>query len=280
MKRLFAIFPFALLGLAVACGDNKTPQPVRPTYEAGNLPQLSCNPNLDGKIDAAELAPALDIPVRYLVSPQGKARTVDLVGKAGSNGSLWDLGNDYADDQVATISATSPKGKWWATSFPGATFTAPFDAGHTIDAVYAYGPGAIQLLGLASVNPDGPGGKTLLAYDVPIAVFRFPLAVGATWVSAGNVKNATLRGQPYAGKDTYQVTVDASGELTLPDYTFQQVLRVRTVVTVEPSAGQVTTQRQTSFVFECFGEVARATSQPNEANDDFTTTSELRRLGL
>jgi hypothetical protein len=280
MKRLLPLLPLSLLVAAVACGDNKTPQPTRPTYEAGNLPQLSCNPNLDGKIDAAELAPALDVPVRHLVSPQGKARTVDLVGTSGAGGTNWDLGNDYADDQVATISATSPKGKWWASSFPGATFTAPFDAGRTIDAVYAYGPGAIQLLGLASVNPDGPGGKTLLVYDVPIAVFRFPLAVGATWVSAGNIKNATLRGAPYAGKDTYQVTVDGVGQLTLPDYTFQQVLRVRTVVTVEPSAGQVTTQRQTSFVFECFGEVARATSQANEPSDDFTNTSELRRLGL
>ena len=276
MKRILPLVLVSGAALAIACGDNRTPTPIRPTYEAGVLPKLSCNPNLDGKIDAAELAPMLDVPVRYLVSPQGKARTVNLVG----SGTAWDLGNDYADDAVATISATGIKGKWYATTFPGATFVAPFDAGHTIDAVYAYGPGAIQLLGLASVNPDGPGGKSLLAYDVPIAVFRFPLVVGATWVSAGNIKNATLRGQPYAGKDTYQITVDATGELTLPDYTFQQVLRVRTVVTVEPSAGQVTTQRQTSFVFECFGEVARATSQANEPNDDFTTTSELRRLGL
>jgi hypothetical protein len=36
--------------------------------------------------------------------------------------------------------------------------------------------------------------------------------------------------------------------------------------------------RQTSFFFECFGEVARATSQPNETQDDFTTAAELRRL--
>jgi hypothetical protein len=32
-------------------------------------------------------------------------------------------------------------------------------------------------------------------------------------------------------------------------------------------------------MFECFGEIARATSQPNETNDDFTTAAELRRFG-
>ena len=275
MKRLALTAVPVLVAALAACGSNKTPQPTRPVYESGTLPQLSCNPNLDGKIEAAEMAPMLNVPVRYLVSPSGKSRTIDLSAASG-----WDLGNDYADDLVATISASSPKGKWYETTFPGATFVAPFDAGHTIDAIYAYGPGAIQLLGLASVNADGPGGKTLLAYDVPIAVFRFPLAVGQSWVSAGNVKNATLRGQPYAGKDTYETSIDGAGDLTLPDYTFQSVLRMRTKVTVEPSAGQVTVQRQTSFLFECFGEVARATSQPGEANQDFTTTSELRRLGL
>ena len=35
---------------------------------------------------------------------------------------------------------------------------------------------------------------------------------------------------------------------------------------------------QISFLFECFGEVARATSQPNETNQDFTTAAEVRRF--
>jgi hypothetical protein len=36
--------------------------------------------------------------------------------------------------------------------------------------------------------------------------------------------------------------------------------------------------RQDSYLFECFGEVARATSQPNETSDDFTTAAEVRRF--
>jgi len=266
--------------LLLSCSDNRTPQPTHSPYEAGALPQLSCAPNLDGQIDSAELAPALDVPVHYLVSPSGVTRTVDLVGKVDAQGhQTWDFGADYVDDQVATIQATSLSGKWYGASFPGGTFAAPFDAGGTIEAVYAYSSAAITLLGLASRDPTGPNGQTLLVYDQPIALYRFPLKVGSSYVSVGTITGGTLHGLPYAGKDTYQIAVDLSGQVVLEAYTFTQALRVRTVVTTEPSAGQTIVTRQTSFLFECFGEIARATSQPNETSDDFTTAAELRRLG-
>jgi hypothetical protein len=44
--------------------------------------------------------------------------------------------------------------------------------------------------------------------------------------------------------------------------------------------GIKTTQKQVSFYFECFGEVAKATSQLNETSDAFTSALEVRRLGL
>jgi hypothetical protein len=99
------------------------------------------------------------------------------------------------------------------------------------------------------------------------------------WTSTGVVMNGTLRGLPYAGQDTYELTDDATGELVLPDLTFEQAHRVRSKVTVAPSAGATITTKQVSFFFECFGEVARATSQPNETQDDFTTAAEVRRFG-
>ncbi len=268
-----------LFFLAIACGDNKTPQPAHQPYDAGALPQLSCIPNLDGQIDSSELQPALDTPVHYLVSPAGTTRTVDLVGTVDAQGhQVWDFGSDYADDQVATITATGIEGKWYAASFPSATFVAPLDAGDTLEGAYAYSPSAIVLLGYASRDPDGPGGKTLVMYAPPIALYQFPMHVGQTYSTSGTITNGTLRGLPYAGTDTYDVSIDASGQLVLEAYTFQQVLRVRTTVTVAPSAGQSIVTRQTSFFFECFGEVARATSQIGEQNDDFTTAAELRRL--
>ncbi|MGZ3477278.1 MAG: hypothetical protein ACXWUG_27430, partial [Polyangiales bacterium] len=68
--------------------------------------------------------------------------------------------------------------------------------------------------------------------------------------------------------------------LVLHDFTFDQVHRVRTKVTVAPSAGGMpTSKRQVGFVAECFGEVVRATSKNDEPNPDFTTAVELRRLG-
>jgi hypothetical protein len=278
MRRTLSSLLAAVLAL-VACADNKTPPP-RQGYEAGGLPQLRCAPNLDGKIEAKELEPATGVPVKLLVSPPGKSRTVDLVGTEQGGKTVWDLGADYADDQLATIQASDMSGKWYLATFPSATFAAPVDVAGNVEGAYAYSQGGILLLGLASRDPDGPGGKTLLVYDPPIAVYRFPLEVGKTWVSAGTVTNGTLRGQPYAGKDTYEVKVDAQGEVRLPDYTFTQVLRVRTTVTVAPSAGAPLVRRQTSFLFECFGEVARATSQDGETKDDFENAAELRRLGL
>ncbi len=270
-----------LLGAALlSCSDNRTPQPTHSPYEAGALPQLSCAPNLDGQIDATELSPALNVPVNYLVSPQGVTRTVDLVGTVDAQGhQTWDFGADYANDQVATIEATGLANKWYSASFPGGTFVTPFDAGDTIEGVYAYNTTAITLLGLASHDSTGPGGQTLLVYDPPVTLYRFPLTVGSSYVSVGNISNGMLRGLPYAGKDTYQISVDASGQVTLETYVFTQALRVRTVVTTQPSAGQTVVTRQTSFLFECFGEIARATSLPNETSDDFTTAAELRRLG-
>jgi len=267
--------------LLLACSDNRTSQPVRPDYEGGTLPPLSCVPNLDGKIEASEMKPALGVTARYLTSPAGVSRTVNVAGTVDGTGvRVWDLGSDYADDQVAKVTASAIGGKWYEQSFPTATFVAPFDAGGTLDAVYANNDTVIALLGLVSAVAAPPEGKTLLVYDSPIAVFRFPLAPGNAWTSSGSVTKGTLHGQPYSGKDTYEISVDAAGKLLTPDFTFQQVLRVRTKVTVEPAAGQVTVQRQSSFLFECYGEVARATSKAGEPLDDFTQTSELRRLGL
>ena len=74
--------------------------------------------------------------------------------------------------------------------------------------------------------------------------------------------------------------VDASGELWLPELQFENVLRVRTDLSVEPSIGTGFTRKQVGYVFECFGEVARAVSADNETDENFDTAVEVRRLGL
>jgi hypothetical protein len=270
----------ALLLPASSCGENQT-HPDRATYDAGPPQALTCVPNLDGKIERPELGAAIGIPDRYLVSPSGEPRTVNLIGTVDPSGHrVWDWSNAYADDQAATLTASTLDGKWYKDSFPGADFVAPFDVGDLVEAIYKEDDQAISLLGLASAQQDPPEGRTLLVYAAPVPLYEFPLEVGRSWTSVGTATNATLRGLPYAGKDTYEVSVDASGQMVLPDITFTQALRVRTNVKLEPTVGAAVSQRQVSFFFECFGEVARATSKNDETDPDFTTAAEVRRLGL
>lgn len=271
---LLAVLAFA------GCDPNRT-IPDRAAYTPPTATPLECVPNLDGKIDAAEVKTAFGVPVHYLVNPSGTKRAVNLAGVTDTAGRrVWDLATDYADDQVATVSASSLEGKWYRSSFPTGQFVAPLDLGASIDGVYSNDGSTLFLLGYASRDEMPTTGKTLIVYTTPIATFRFPLEPNKQWISVSEVRNGTVRGLPYAGRDTYQIRVDGAGSLELPDVTFTQAMRVRTTLSIEPSVGASVIRRQTGFVFECFGEVARAVSQDNEAMDDFTQTTELRRLGF
>lgn len=271
-----------LLVLLTACGENRT-IPTREAYVAPSVAPLSCVPNLDGRIEASELQATLDNPVRYLANPAGSSRPVSIPGAVNAQGNrVWDLATDYADDQVATLEARGVAGHWFAASFPTGQFVSALDLGGTTLGVYVNDGETLSLLGYASREQSPATGKTLVVYQQPVALFRFPLEVGKQWVSVGNVANATVRGLPFFSRDTYAVKVDAAGQLDLPDITFSQALRVRTTTTIELPSGpsNPVIRRQVGWVFECFGEVARATAAEGEQSDDFTTTTELRRLGF
>jgi hypothetical protein len=277
MRRVLTI---AVLVLAAACGENRT-YPDRMAYEGPAEQALTCVPNLDGKLEASELKATLGVPLSLLVSPASVQRTVDLEGGTDAKGQrVWNYATDYADDQVAKLSAEPLSGRWFASTFPAGQYVLPLDLGGKVFGVYSDDGQNLLLHGLASADENPPEGKTLLPYTQPVALYRYPLEVGKSWVSAGEVQNATLRGLPYAGRDTYEISVDEAGRLELPDLTFTQTLRSRTHLTIEPAVGNTVSRRQVSWLFECFGEVARATSLDNETSDNFTTTSELRRLGL
>ncbi len=157
---------------------------------------------------------------------------------------------------------------------------APLDAGATLEAVYAHDERALWLLGMASAEADPPQGRTLLVYDDPVPAYQFPLEVGAEWIAVGEIRDDTLLGLPYAGRDVHEVSDDALGRLELPDLSFTQAHRVRSRVTIEPAVGAAVSRRIVSFLFECFGEVARAQSRDDETEEDFATAVEVRRLGL
>ena len=271
----------AIVHCTIGCGDNRTSPAGHPGYVAPDAAPLSCVPDLDGVLRAGELPTVYDTPEQFLINPAGSQRPVDVAGVVSSVGvRTWSFGVDFADDQTLTVTVSHVQQKWYAGSFPSGQFVSAQDAGGTIEGVYRRDDAGVYLLGLASATEKPPEGKTLLVYDAPIPVAKLPLAPGASWVAAGTITGGVIRGLPYAGKDTYEVTDDAVGRLVTHSYTFEQVHRLRTAVTVSPSAGKVIARKQVAFFSECIGEVLRATSRDGETNADFTVAAELRRLGL
>lgn len=279
MRRNPLLLCLAALAIVAACGENQTPPPAKGNYVGAPPPPLPCVPNLDGKIDANELQPVLGVTANFLVSPQGKTRTVDPIGVVRDGKTLWAFNVDLPDDQVFKNIATPLTGKWYAAKFPGLVnpVVVPLDAGGNNEAIYTHDDQALYLHGLASKTQAT---NTYLPYDKPIALYRFPLTVGSNYTTSADVKNGSYQGLPYAGRDTYEVKVDAAGEVILSDFSVQQALRVRTKATIAPAAGIVTVTRQTSFLFECIGEIVRLTSVAGEEDENFTNAAEVRRLGL
>ena len=277
----------ALAALA-ACEDNRTFVEAAPPAE-GELPALAdCTPNLDGVIDAIELAPAIDVSASYRVTPAGSTLLVDLVGEVdGNGGRRWDWSSSFVGEQALQLQAVALDAQWYAGSFEdheGNLFVTPMDVGGATEGVYAHREDALYLLGMASAQEHPATGQTLLVYEPPVALLRFPLTVGDAWEEVGKVSHATFAGLPYFGEDTYEVSVTRAGELVLPDLTFTQALQVHTKVKISPSVstsvGASITRRQVSMLFECFGEVARVVSKDDETAEDFDTAGEIRRLGL
>ena len=261
-----------LLCSMAGCGNNQTA-----VGGDGAAARLDCLPDLDGRIEAREAAPGFGVAARYAV---GQGRSVDLAGRVDAAGRRsWDFTAPPADP-VAALTARRLTDQWYAASFPTAGFAAPLDLGGALDGIYSHDERALWLHGYASSAPSPPEGRTLVVYAQPVALLRFPLEVGARWSATGEVPASagTVRGLPWVGRDSYAIEVDGAGRLLLPEVTFTQVLRVRTSVTVTPAAGPALMRRQVGFLFECFGEVARATSRDGEAAADFTTAAELRRL--
>ena len=262
MRRL--ALATALAALA-ACGTNETPQP-------SPLPTLpACVPNRDGQITAEELPIALGATLSYYA---GTNRTVDLT----PHGGVFDLSEERPDDTVVAVGPVALGTQWYAASFPAGQFAVA--AGGGLDGIYHQDATALWLDGTASQQPGA--GATLIAYASPLPVLRFPLAGGETWTATAELPAGTkIDGLPFLGSDSVAVDVTAGARLDVPYVQFSPILRVRTLATRTPSTGTpVVTKRTTLFLFECFGEVARAESNPDEPNADFTSAALLRRFAL
>lgn len=246
----------------VACTTNQTPQPEP-------LPSLpSCVPNRDGKITADELPLALGATLTYYVE------TNATIAQTGTS---WDFSTERAEDKVVALGPAALKDQWYAASFPQGVFVV--DAGNGLDGIYHQDDQALWLDGQAS-HDSAMASRTLIVYPQPIAVLRFPVTAGDTYTTRATLAAATINGLPFNGSDEVTVSVVGSGLLAVPYVEFSPVLRVTVGVVRAPTSGPSTSRRTTLFMFECFGEVARAESKPDEPSADFTSAAYFRRFAL
>jgi len=244
-----------------ACGTNQTPQPEP-------LPELpNCVPNRDGEITADELPIALDQTGNYYADTD---RTIDQTRE----GKRWDF-SDETNDEIVAIGPVSLRDQWYAASFPAGRFV--IDAGSGLDGIYHQDDQALWLDGTASQTETN---KTLIVYPTPLAVLRFPVAVGDTFTQTVPLTSVTINGLPFNGTDELIVDVVEDGTLAVPYVEFAPTLRVRTQAIRRPSSGGMTGRRQSLWLFECFGEVTRAESRMDESNPDFTNAAYFRRFAL
>jgi hypothetical protein len=252
--------------LLTACSVNMTPQP-DPTPALPN-----CIPNRDGQITAEELPIALGATISYYA---GTNRAVNLTPTSDK---VFDLSVESPDDTVVALGPVQLAAQWYADQFPTGQFVV--DAGSGLDGIYHQDDRALWLDGTASQDPMPAAGKTLIRYADPVPLLRFPLTDGLAYSTTASI-SATIAGLPFVGMDQIDVDVSAGARLDVPYVEFSPVLRVRTHVTRTPSTGTpVVGKRTTLFMFECFGEVARAESKQDETAEDFTTAAYLRRFAL
>lgn len=235
-----------------------------------DIPAGSCVFNNDGQIDRDELPLAAGQQATFRVAQDV---TFNTGGVADGGSTTWDFSVALDGDQDVLVEALSPEAWWFADSFPGATYVARLTQSEDLLGIFKLTDDALQLLGVAS--PEDGFLKTELTYDPPVNVLQFPLTVGATWTTDSTVTGLT-NGVGTFITETYEVEVDKAGEAVTPFSTFN-VLRVATkmtrVVGITPY-----TERQLSFVSECFGVVAAARSEGYESQVDFGEVVELRRL--
>ncbi len=243
---------------------------------APDAPAPQCRGNRDGVIAREEVVFAPGVEVRYRVNPAGTLARVAPAGTMRPDGTrAWDL-TDRSGATV-TLSLLDATTQWFAPRFAGARYAARLDPRSPNLGVYRASEAAVELLGVAGAREaDG----TLVRYETPVALLRFPLRVGATWVAESTTVESMVENTPVAARDRYEVTVDARGEVRLPEVTFPDALRVRVELTQRFPAGPGRRSIQYLWMTECYGEVARMTSSDNEVDPNFAMATEFRRLGL
>lgn len=256
--------------LAMAsCQANAT---FAPSLDAEPSAVLTCVPNLDGMITAAEQPIQFGVPGQFRVSPKNQQVSVSTAGEDDGDGvRTWRWDGDEPSDELVDVAPHKLTDQWFVSTFPDGQFTAPLNRDASQVGIYRKDDQALWLLGFASEQATPASKRTLARYNTPVAVFRYPIRAGRSWVSTAKLSGAVVSGLPFAGVHTYEVEVDGAGRAIVPAVSFEPALRVRTRFTNRPLIGPSTTSHQVSLVFECFGEVARIVSDGGEDGTGHTT---------
>ncbi len=256
------VLPLVAQTLA-ACSDNRTPF----GPDGGPPPTSDCLPDLDDQLTRAEMPTFLGTVVSYLVAQN---TTVD------TSGSDLDLSAQVAGERKYALEASALGEQWFAAEFPASSIVVPLDFEGQAVGILQSSDEAIRLVGIASTQED----YTLLHYQTPIDLYRFPLTVGQSFVTESAVVGQ-FEAVPYNGSDRYAVEVTSIDSVALPHLRFTHSFRVHTEVTSDSgAAGLVIKRQQLSLVSECFGEIARVVSQDDESEANFSDAAELWRFSL
>ncbi|HEY1586424.1 MAG TPA: hypothetical protein VGH63_12105 [Polyangia bacterium] len=273
-RTLKFLCTMAALGAGGCFGSNVPSSNDDAAY--GAVPDLGplCAGNDDGVIAFNELAFPVGVTVNYLSNPINTTTTVAPNGSQIGGVTQWDLTSTAGN--VFPLTLASLSGTWFGSSFSGATYATTTDLATNTLGIFRVQEDGLYILGYASQTPN----QTLLVYDKPVLSLRFPVTLGDCWVATANIVNGMLDGAPYAGLDTYKISIDARGTTVLPYLSFGNTMRVHVDLTQTVPGGVSVTRIQYLFFHECYGELGRMVSVTNEPNESFTNAAEFRRLAL
>lgn len=235
----------------------------------------SCRGNSDSVIDRSELQFIAGVEARYRVNPVGVGVTVNVQGTMSGPTRVWDFSN--TDGALVSLRLDPLASQWFAPMFAGAQYAARIDPRAATVGIYRATDTALELFGAAG---EQQASRTILKYDSPIALLRFPLALNNHWTATAMVVDGMVDGQTVASRDEYDITVDAHGEVRLGILTFRDALRLRIETVQRFPVGPARRSIQYLWLAECYGEVARVTSRDGEVDPNFGIAQEFRRLGL
>lgn len=231
----------------------------------------TCLPNQDGQIERSEVPLAAGLNAKFLVAQNATFATSGTT--AGDGSRVWDLTVALAGDHLALVETQPLAGKWFASSFSGASYATELAEGSDLLGVFEITGQALLLRGV--VSPTGGATRTELSYSPPVVVLDFPLTKSKSWATTSTV-SGVAQGIAAFYTEKYETTVDSDGTLKTPFSDFG-VLRTQTMLTRTVGL-LVTTLRSFAFTTECFGTVATVRSKDNEPSVEFSQVAEVRRL--